>query len=165
MFQQNQPSKFICSINLYFDDSLSVPVPLFHPENKQNGFYDTLVKGTKKTPRNSRIDFRFSENFKENRAGGYYSISCSFRSKNTSSQRAINLEELKKVRYIGLVYANGTEAILGRNDREQNAKPSLEFSSDENFTEVSFSYNSIIPVTDNYTVNSNYTFQYPFIFF
>ncbi|STD53071.1 hypothetical protein [Empedobacter falsenii] len=165
MFQENQPSKFICSINLYLDDSLSVPVPLYHPENKENGFFDTLLKGSKKTPRISRIDFSFSEEFTENRAGGYYNTSCSFKSKNTNNKRAINLDQLKEVHYIGLVYADGSEAIIGRNDREQNAKPTLSFSSNENFSEVTFSCNSIMPITQKYTINTKYTFNYPFIYF
>ncbi len=165
MFQNNQPSKFICSINLYLKDSKAVPVPLFHPENNQHGIYNTLIKGSKKKPRISRIDFSFSENFNENRAGGYYSISCSFKSKNTNNKRAINLDQLKEVHYIGLVYADGTEMIIGRNDREQNSKPTLSISSNENFTEVSFSSNSIFPVAQNNTVNTNYSFTYPFIYF
>lgn len=165
MYQQNQPSKFICSIKLYFDDAQSVPVPLFHPENNLLGMYQTLVKGTTKKVRQSRVEFSVTENFSENRSGGFYSHRINFKAKNTSKDRAINLQELRKVRFIGLIFSDGTEHVIGNNDRIQNIKPELSHTSNENFTEVSFSCNSLLPIPTKYTINNGYTFTYPFIYF
>lgn len=162
MYQTNHSSKFLCQLVFYYKDSTSVPVPLFHKENK--GFYQSFVKGESDKVRTDLSSFRFLEEFEENRAGGYYSQRLDFRIKSSSNNRSEILENIRNVRLIGLVYKDGSEKIFGRNDRIQNSKPELSMRSDENFTEISFSCNSIIPITDKLTVNTGYTFTYPFFY-
>ncbi|MDK7376054.1 MULTISPECIES: hypothetical protein [Weeksella] len=165
MYQTNHPSKFLCQLIFYYKDSSVVPIPLHHPNNHENGFYNSSVKGKSDSVRLDIGSFRFSEEFQENRAGGFYTQKLNFRIKSSAINRAKLLENIKNVRLIGLVYKDGTEKIFGRNDRIQNSKPELSTHSDENFTEINFSCNAIMPITDKFTVNTGYTYTYSFSYF
>ena len=165
MNQQNKHLRFVCKINLYTDGNI-VSIFMDFPENPntEKRFYNSLVPGAPTSIKHNRTSLSFNEEFKEDRAGGYYEQQIQFRFRSNTEEHALESEFLKKVKLIGLVLSDGTETIIGRNDVKQNRKPALTFSSDLNFTEVRFTTKSIIPASLKNIAQTGYAFTYPFVY-
>ena len=63
----------------------------------------------------------------------------------TNAQRGVILNRFKELKLIRLHYCNGNFTDLGRNDYHQNKSLTARISTDGNFTQMSWTINSIFP--------------------
>ena len=148
MNQQNKHLRTVCKVNFYTDGkTASVFVDLNENQTTDKRFYKSLVPAEAKQIKHSRSSLSFNEEYEENRAGGYYTQIVQFKYRSNTDEHALEAEFLKKVKLIGLELSDGSELIIGRNDVAQNRKPTINFASDLNFTEVKFTCISILPTS------------------
>lgn len=164
MQNQNKHLRLVCKINLYTDENITSIFLANDTTTNDKKFYHSIVPSTPIEKKHSRSTLSFNEEYVESRAGGHYEQTVQFRFRSNTSERALESEQLKKIKQIGLILSDGTEILIGRNDIVQNRKPNVSFASDLNFTEVKFSTKSIIPASIKNLVQSGYSFTYPFIY-
>lgn len=165
MSQLLKGNKYICCITFYFADSESLPVQLHNETDGAIGFFNNAIIGDKKEkPKFSRGSFTFNETMEEGDHGPVYNTSVNFRFLSNDFLREKRIDDLRKVRFIGLGLTNSEEIIIGRNDREQNTKPDVSVSSNLNFTEVRFRVTSMMP--SGFKRNQfGYPLQYDFTYY
>lgn len=148
MFQKVTSQRFICALKFYFEGDFRIFNLTESPPELSQRFYETIHAGSydQSDPYFSKGSFNFSENSNESESGVFYKQQATFRFPSNDVKRAARIEELRKIKYLGLILNDGTEFIMGRNDIYQNRKPETQTSSTFHMTEVKIMTESIQPI-------------------
>jgi len=141
--QKIQDQPYICGVLLCFGAELS---PQAGADVLQN-FYDTAlasadIQGIYTTK--SKTSFR--ESSKPTRSGYVYEQRVSISLPIGSIDRSVNIEKVKQARSVILQLTNGRYLFLGRNDKDLNTAPKIEYQGDEKIAVFQFSTTSMFPV-------------------
>lgn len=122
-------------------------------------FYNTIVQNstpTKAYATPSKI--RFSETSKDTRAGQLFEVKLQLQFSSNDPLRAERIAQYLKVKYLYVKLSTEMVLFFGRNDYNQNSVPKASMSSNEKTTQVTYSYQAIMPT--GFT-NGSFDFQIP----
>lgn len=135
----------ICGIELDYS-GIAVPATVDYLQR----FYDSMMSGSDRAGvYYGKRSVSFNETGKETPAGTLWTSSLSLRFPNHDKNAIDRIKSFENVKYVHMRNSSGQEYILGRNDVDQNRQPLVEFSRNENITQVTFQTQSMMPVGFN----------------
>ncbi|MBW3519529.1 hypothetical protein [Flavobacterium sp. NKUCC04_CG] len=141
LFSKIHRAPSLISVYLDFDGNL-LPVN----SSTTAAFYDSVELGTNWiTTHFGKGSVQFKETSATARAGTRYQQRFVIRFPSFDAMRSVRTEVFHLVRNIKLVYNNGFEVVIGRNDYIQNRNPKVTTETIGNFLQVEFYTESITP--------------------
>lgn len=149
MYERISTQKFICSIKLHFDGRFDLLKLTGDLPRKDRRFFETIHSGKLDESKTyfSVGSFAFSENLRTSQMGNeFYVQEAKFRFPSNDLRRAERISSFKKVKFLEMFLNDGSSFVMGRNDIDQNTRPTITTSSNFHSTEVVVRSESIQPV-------------------
>ena len=137
--EKSAEKPFICGL-AYSTNSKSFP------EVGANGFVNTsLLAGIYDDLYASISTIAFNQKSTKTRSGVYFTRQLRLQFPNGDELMAARIQELLRARYMIIKLTNGRSLIIGRNDVDQNTRPTITIESNTRTTQVTFECQSIFP--------------------
>lgn len=140
----NRVSAFatICGIELAYSATV-LPSVLEGYQPFANNF---LEEGDFEKAHFGKASVSLAEESGETNAGIPYNQKLTIQFPTSDAARATRLAAFPKVRYIKIILSTGKVLLMGRNDFEQNTRPTVQTKATEHMAQVSFETVSITPL-------------------
>ncbi|RXG32031.1 hypothetical protein [Leeuwenhoekiella marinoflava] len=110
------------------------------------GFTDTiLLEEAYQDVYASLSAIRFSQKSTPSRSGDSFAQQLQFQFPNGDKEMAARITEIKRAKYMILKLTNNEFMIIGRNDLEQNTRPTITSENNTRTTQITFEAQSIFP--------------------